>query len=34
VVLKINAEKLARDVAVQQVLVQPGDRISVAESIW
>jgi polysaccharide export outer membrane protein len=34
VVLKVNAKMLARDVHVGEFLVQPGDRISVAESIW
>jgi protein involved in polysaccharide export with SLBB domain len=34
VVLKVNASKLARDVEVQQLLVQPGDRISVGESLF
>ena len=29
-----NAKQLARDVQVQQFIVQPGDSISVAESIW
>jgi polysaccharide export outer membrane protein len=34
VVLKVNAKQLARDVQVQQFMVQPGDSISVAESLW
>jgi len=34
VVLQVNGKELARNVQVQQFLVQPGDRISVAESIW
>ena len=34
VVLKVDARRLSRDVHVQQFLVQPGDSISVAESIW
>jgi polysaccharide export outer membrane protein len=34
VVLKVNAKKLARDVHSEEFLVQPGDRISVAESIF
>jgi polysaccharide export outer membrane protein len=34
VVLRVNAKRLARDTSVQQFLVQPGDRISVSESIW
>lgn len=34
VVLEIDAKKLSRDVHVQQFIVQPGDSISVAESIW
>ena len=33
-VLKGNAQRLARDVHAQQFLVRPGDRISVAESLW
>lgn len=33
-ILKINAQRLARDVHIQQFLVQPGDRVSVAESLW
>jgi polysaccharide export outer membrane protein len=33
-VLKVDARKLARDAQVQPFSVQPGDRISVAESIW
>jgi polysaccharide export outer membrane protein len=33
-VLKVNAQRLARDVHAQQFLVRPGDRISVAESLW
>jgi polysaccharide export outer membrane protein len=33
-VLKVDARRLARDVKVSPFLVQPGDRISVAESIW
>jgi polysaccharide export outer membrane protein len=33
-VIEVNAKKLARDVQVQQFIVQPGDSISVAESIW
>ena len=34
VVLKVNAKELARDVRLPQFMVQPGDSISVAESIW
>jgi polysaccharide export outer membrane protein len=34
VVLKVNAKKLAKDAQVEPFLVQPGDRINVAESIW
>jgi len=34
VVLKVNAKKLARDVEVQPFIVEPGDSINVAESIW
>ena len=34
VVLQADAKRLARDVHVQPFFVQPGDRISVAESLW
>jgi polysaccharide export outer membrane protein len=33
-VLKVNADRLAHDVNVPQFIVLPGDRISVAESLW
>jgi polysaccharide export outer membrane protein len=33
-VWRVNAKKLARDTSAQQFMVQPGDRISVSESIW
>ena len=33
-VLKVNAQKLARDVHVEQFMVHAGDTISVAESLW
>jgi polysaccharide export outer membrane protein len=34
IVLRVNAKRLARDTKVQQFVVEPGDRISVSESIW
>jgi protein involved in polysaccharide export with SLBB domain len=34
VVLQADAKRLARDAHVQPFFVQPGDRISVAQSIW
>ena len=34
VVLKVDAKRLARDVQVPQFIVEPGDRISVGESVW
>jgi protein involved in polysaccharide export with SLBB domain len=34
VILRVNAKELARDVQVKQFLVRPGDRISIAESIF
>jgi len=33
-VLKVNAQRLARDVHVEQFMVHAGDTISVAESLW
>jgi hypothetical protein len=34
VVARVNARRLARDTKVQEFLVQPGDRISVGESLF
>jgi polysaccharide export outer membrane protein len=34
VVARVDAKRLARDTKVQEFLVQPGDRISVGESLW
>jgi protein involved in polysaccharide export with SLBB domain len=34
VVLRVDAKRLSRDITVPQFMVQPGDRISVGESIW
>jgi polysaccharide export outer membrane protein len=34
VVARVDAKRLARDTKVQEVLVQPGDRISVGESLF
>ena len=34
VVARVDAKRLSRDSKVQEFLVQPGDRISVGESIW
>jgi polysaccharide export outer membrane protein len=34
VVLRADAARMARDAQVQPFLVQPGDRINVAQSIW
>jgi polysaccharide export outer membrane protein len=34
VVARVNAKRLARDTNVQEFLVQPGDRISVGESLF
>jgi protein involved in polysaccharide export with SLBB domain len=34
VVARVDAKRLARDTNVEEFMVQPGDRISVGESIW